>query len=84
MVALVSKSSHEAKSTSSKRITAKHLKQAIAKEEEYDFLQEIINRVPDAPHASSDKAEDATTEGDGNSSGRRGRGRARKETSDDF
>ena len=48
IVSMVSKAAAEARTTSSKRITAKHLKQAIAKEEEYDFLQDIINKVPEA------------------------------------
>lgn len=57
MIALVSRAAQEARSTSSKRITAKHLKQAIAKEEEYDFLRDIIAKVPDAP-APDEKGEE--------------------------
>ncbi len=57
MVSLVTKAAAEARTGSSKRVTANHLKQAIAKEEEYDFLHDIISKVPDAP-TPNDKHDD--------------------------
>lgn len=47
MIALVSKAAAEAKDRSSKRVTAAHLKQAVIKDQTFDFLQEIIEKVPD-------------------------------------
>ncbi|KAH0544915.1 hypothetical protein FGG08_000995 [Glutinoglossum americanum] len=57
MISLVCKSAQEAGSRSQKRITAAHLKQAIAKDEQFDFLQDIIAKVPDAP-ASGEKTDE--------------------------
>lgn len=47
MITLVTKAATEAKDKSSKRITAAHLKSAVAKDEVLDFLNEIIEKVPD-------------------------------------
>lgn len=49
MVSLVTKASEEAKSRHSKRITAGHLKLAVMKEEQFDFLQDVISKAPDMP-----------------------------------
>lgn len=82
MISLVSKAAEEAQSKSSKRITAEHLKRAVAKEEEYDFLQDIISKIPDAP-ASNEKTEDGL-EGEGSKRKRNGGGgRRRKKNGDD-
>ncbi|KAK7548133.1 DNA polymerase epsilon subunit C [Phyllosticta citricarpa] len=62
MISLVTKAANEAKSRSSKRVTAVHLKQAVLKEEHFDFLNEIVNKVSDAPataNASATAAPDA-------------------------
>ncbi|KAK8252340.1 putative CBF/NF-Y family transcription factor [Phyllosticta capitalensis] len=53
MISLVTKAATEAKSRSSKRVTAVHLKQAVLKEEHFDFLNEIVNKVSDAPAAAA-------------------------------
>lgn len=86
MISLVSKAAEEARLKSSKRITAEHLKRAVAKEEEYDFLQEIISKVPDAP-ATNEKTDNATDrEGSRrtrNGGGGGGGGRRRKKNGDD-
>ncbi|KAI9837720.1 MAG: hypothetical protein M1819_006654 [Sarea resinae] len=80
MISLVCKASNEAKSRSSKRITAAHLKQAISKDEQFDFLQDIIAKVPDGPPAA-EKAED----GDEGSDGKRKRGgRKKRKDSEEF
>jgi Dr1-associated corepressor len=47
MISLVTKAAAEAKDRSSKRVTAAHLKQAVAKDQTLDFLQEIMEKVPD-------------------------------------
>ncbi|KAK8238540.1 putative CBF/NF-Y family transcription factor [Phyllosticta capitalensis] len=53
MISLVTKAATEAKSRSSKRVTAVHLKQAVLKEEHFDFLNEIVNKVSDVPAAAA-------------------------------
>jgi Dr1-associated corepressor len=75
MIALVTKSNDQAKTRSSKRITASHLKQAVGAEGTFDFLSDIISKVPDAP---------APEEGDEHGEGKKKRGgRKKKADSDD-
>ncbi|KAI9883127.1 MAG: hypothetical protein M1823_005111 [Watsoniomyces obsoletus] len=82
MVSLVSTAATAARKGSSKRVTAKHLKRAMAKEEEYDFLQDIISRVPDAPSPKDKHDEDADGE---ESKRRRGAGaKGKRKASDDW
>ena len=45
MISLVLKAAKEARDRNSKRITAVHLKQAVAKDEVLDFLADIIAKV---------------------------------------
>jgi hypothetical protein len=52
MIALCDKASEQARQRNSKRITAGHLKQAILNEVQFDFLADIIEKVPDIPTAS--------------------------------
>ena len=59
MISVVTKAANEARARSSKRVTASHLKQAVEKEEQLDFLKEIVSKVPDAPAAKKDKEEDS-------------------------
>lgn len=47
MIALVSKGAAEAKANRSKRVTAQHLKAALMKDGQYDFLTDICESVPD-------------------------------------
>lgn len=78
MISLVTKAAQEAKERNSKRVTATHLKHAVAKDEVLDFLADIIGKVPDAP--ASRKHED---DGSDQNEGRRKRGGRRpKEESD--
>ncbi|KAI9799052.1 MAG: hypothetical protein M1833_004246 [Piccolia ochrophora] len=77
MISLVTKAADEAKSKTSKRVTAAHLKQAISKDEQFDFLQDIIAKIPDAPVAS-EKAEN----GDDGSEGKRKRVGTKKRRKD--
>ncbi|KAI9782350.1 MAG: hypothetical protein M1839_005223 [Geoglossum umbratile] len=78
MISLVCKAAQEAGSRNQKRITAAHLKQAIAKDEQFDFLQDIIAKVPDAP-ATGEKTE----EGEGDSKKKKV-GRRKRKASDDI
>jgi hypothetical protein len=80
MISLVTKAAHEAKDRNSKRVTAAHLKQAVAKDEVLDFLADIIAKVPD--HMSKKNDDDGS---DHNESKRKSGGRRKKEAdSDDF
>ena len=62
MISVVTKAANEARGRGSKRVTAAHLKQAVKNEDQLDFLNEIVSKVPDAPTASrkeKDKEEDS-------------------------
>ncbi|KAF2198047.1 histone-fold-containing protein [Delitschia confertaspora ATCC 74209] len=80
MISLVTKSAAEAKARSSKRVTAAHLKQAVEKDEQFDFLSEIVSKVADAP-AASDKTDPDAMDVDGKK--RKGAGRKKKKADDD-
>lgn len=54
MIDLVTAAATEAKSRSSKRVTAAHLKQAVMSNEKHrDWLGEIVSKAPDAPAAGT-------------------------------
>lgn len=63
MISVITKSANEAKAVSAKRVTAAHLKQAVAKDEQFDFLQDIIQKVPDAPPPKKDEDSEEAGEG---------------------
>lgn len=73
MISLVSRAAQEAQAKGSKRITAEHLKIAVAKDEECDFLQDIISKVPDAPSPDEKGGEEPVED---EPKRRRGRGKA--------
>ena len=52
IVSLTLKSAAVARSKSSKRVTAAHLKQAVVGDAQMDFLETIVSKVPDAPTTS--------------------------------
>ena len=58
MISLVTKAAEEAKSRNSKRVGAIHLKQAITKNQNFDFLNDIVSKVADAPEKSESDAMD--------------------------
>lgn len=58
MISLVTKAAQEAKSRNSKRVGAIHLKQAITKNQNFDFLNDIVSKVADAPEKSESDAMD--------------------------
>lgn len=63
MISLVTRAAKEAKAKSSKRVTAAHLKQACERDEQWDFLASIMEKIPDATQAKKD--EDSEEAGDG-------------------
>jgi hypothetical protein len=63
MISVITKSANEASAVSAKRVTAAHLKQAIAKDEQFDFLADIISKVPDAPAPKKDDESEEGIEG---------------------
>ncbi|KAL1977837.1 hypothetical protein VTN31DRAFT_696 [Thermomyces dupontii] len=75
MISLVLKAAKEARDRNSKRITAAHLKQAVAKDEVLDFLADIIAKVPDNPKKNDEDGSDH------NEGKRRTGGRRRKDES---
>ena len=77
MISVVSKAASEAKAKSSKRVTAAHLKAAVQKDEQFDFLAEIISKVPDAP-APKAKEEGADSEEGGAEAAKKKKGGRRK------
>ncbi|KAL4952553.1 histone-fold-containing protein [Aspergillus filifer] len=79
MISLVTKAAKEAKDRNSKRVTASHLKQAVAKDEVLDFLADIIAKVPDQPQGR--KHEDDGSDQNEQPKRKRG-GRRPKEESD--
>ncbi|MDI1489021.1 MAG: hypothetical protein OHK93_008298 [Ramalina farinacea] len=52
IISLTLKASSVARDKSSRRVTASHLKQAVQGDEQLDFLEQIVSKVPDAPTAS--------------------------------
>ena len=59
MISAITKAANEARATSAKRVTAAHLKQAMTKDEQFDFLADILSKVPDtaAPKKEEDSEE---------------------------
>ncbi|KAI1907298.1 hypothetical protein LOZ12_005569 [Ophidiomyces ophidiicola] len=79
MITLVTKAAQQAKDRSSKRVTATHLKEAIAQDEVLDFLADIISKVPDQP--ASKKDDDGSDPDEGRK--KKGGGRRKKDDSDE-
>ena len=84
MISVVTKAANEAKAKSSRRVTAAHLKQAVAKDEQLDFLAEIISKIPDAPAPRKDEDSEGAPEGKKKkASGASGGGAKRRKKTDD-
>ena len=84
MISVVTKAANEARAKQSKRVTAAHLKQAVMKDDQLDFLAEIISKVPDAPAAAKkEKEEDSEDGGEGKRKKKVGTKRKKKDD-DDF
>jgi hypothetical protein len=80
MISLVTKAAAEAKSRNSKRVGSIHLKQAIAKTDRFDFLNEIVSKVADAP----EKSEGDTMDVDGKKKKTSSRKKKKADSDDDF
>lgn len=86
MITLVTKAAAEARDRSSKRVTAAHLKQAVAKDQTLDFLQEIIEKVPDPTEKKGGRAgsEDMDDGGGGQAKRKRApRGKKKADSDED-
>jgi len=80
MVSLVTKAAAEAKLRNSKRVSSIHLKQAITKTECFDFLNEIVSKVADAP----EKNEGDSMDVDGKKKKTSTRKKKKAESDEDF
>jgi len=78
MISLVTKAAAEAKARNSKRVNTVHLKQAITNNEQFDFLNDIVSKVADAPEKSDD------LEGDGKKKKPSSRKKKKADDDDDF
>ncbi|CAF9932767.1 hypothetical protein IMSHALPRED_008977 [Imshaugia aleurites] len=84
MISVVTKAANEARAKQSKRVTAAHLKEAVVKDDQLDFLAEIISKVPDAPAPSKkEKEEDSEEAGEGKRK-KKGGTKRKKKDDDDF
>lgn len=68
MIGLCAKATDRARSRNSKRITTGDIKQAVMMDEQFDFLEDIMAKVPDVPMPSEGNQgtisdEDASTSG---------------------
>lgn len=87
MIKLISSSAHQARGPSTsggaskgpKRVLQQHLKRAVQSDEKFDFLNEIVDKVPDAPVKS--KKENASDSEDAKP---KRKGKKRKDSGDDF
>lgn len=69
MIALCEKSSQQARSRNSKRITASHLKQAVMADEQFDFLEDIMAKVPEVPLPTENSNQGNGSDEEANNSG---------------
>ena len=84
MISVVTKAADQARAKQSKRVTAAHLKHAVEKDEQLDFLAEIISKVPDAQAPKKEKEEDSEEAGEGKKKKRGGGTKRKKKDDDDF
>lgn len=68
-----------------KRILAQHMKKAIKADETFDFLADIVDKVPDAPPKGKKEAASDSEEGaSGAPKSARKKGKKKKDTADDI
>lgn len=65
-----------------RRVLAQHLKKAVLADKKLDFLEDYVNKVPDAPSKSAKK--DAGSESEDAKPVKKKKGKKRKESGDDF
>ncbi len=83
MISVVTKAANEARAKGSKRVTAAHLKRAVEKEKQLDFLEEIVSKIPDAQTTSKKEKEREEDSEEGGGSKRKKSGMKRKKKDDD-
>jgi Dr1-associated corepressor len=84
MITLVTKAAREASNRQSKRVTAAHLKQAVLADENLDFLQDIVSKVPDPTEKKARaKSEDSVEAEESGKKKRAGVRRKKAEVDDD-
>ncbi len=85
MISLVTKGAKEARENNSKRVTAQHLKAALMKDGQYDFLTDICETVPEeGTKKGRAKSEAKSEESDEDlPPKKKGKGRKRKAGTDD-
>jgi hypothetical protein len=84
MISLVTKSHNAAKDKGARRVQAAHLKQAVIRDEQFDFLADIIAKVPDSNMKDDEAAGEEGTKKRKRPAGEgRGRGRAKKESDEE-
>ncbi|OLL22838.1 DNA polymerase epsilon subunit C [Neolecta irregularis DAH-3] len=71
MQSIIGEACKETRDAGAKKVTVTHMKQAILKTEQFDFLVDIIEKYPDPMH------QDDGTDDNGHTSSGRGRGRGR-------
>ena len=84
MISVVTKAANEARAKQSKRVTAAHLKQAVLKDDQLDFLEQIISKIPDAPAPSKKEKEEDSEEGGDGKRKKKGGTKRKKKDDDDF
>lgn len=82
MTSLALNAASVARSRGSKRVTGAHLKLAVAQDDQFDFLQDIVEKIPDPPAASSAAMRADATDADGRK-GRVRKGKKKEAGSDD-
>ena len=83
MITLVTKAAAEAGNRQSKRVTAAHLKQAVLADENLDFLQEIVSKVPDPTEKKARAKSEDSVEPEEGAKKKRGARRKKVEADDD-
>jgi Dr1-associated corepressor len=84
MISLVTKAATQAKCRSSKRVVAGDLKQAVLKDVQFDFLNEIVGKVADAPTSSQKNVPGGDGDSDDGGEKKKRGGRRKKRDADEF
>jgi hypothetical protein len=92
MIKLISASAAQARGTAQggsgkgpKRILAQHMKRALQADDSYDFLADVIAKVPDAPvKGKKDAGSDSEDGGSGGGKPAKKKAKKRKDSGDDF
>ena len=78
MIAIVTKAAATARAASAKKVTAAHMKRVVEGEPQFDFLEDIMSKVPDGPPPRKGDEDSEGAEG-----GKKRRGLRRKKQEDD-